>query len=154
MQSSFRKVLGSVLHSDDSDPSDHSFLPCKDLKCLLFAISLFTIWITTIMILVSYIDILDYIGNDRQCLIEGEELFNEDKVANVNVTYRATGDAYNVSAVCVHENIEDSKNSDVSIDIDKHDKKNMASKCTCDPDRFGKCEHVVATLIYLHRYPS
>ena len=106
------------------------------------------------MILVSYIDILDYIGDDRKCLMKGEELFNEDKVANVHVTYRATGDTYNVSAVCEDKIIEDSKNNDVTIDIHKSNNKNMESKCTCEPDRCGKCEHVVATLIYLHRYSS
>ncbi|XP_034242904.1 putative zinc finger protein 840 [Thrips palmi] len=103
------------------------------------------------MILVSYIDILDFVGGDRLCLIEGEEIFNDNKVANVEVLCRSAGECYDVSATC--QDTSHSKNVTVCIKIDENKKKSFLSNCTCVRSGLGKCGHVAAILIYLHRNP-
>ncbi|KAK3927932.1 Zinc finger protein 569 [Frankliniella fusca] len=105
------------------------------------------------MILVSYIDILDYIHDDRQCLIEGEELFNENKVKNVSVCCRDIHNLLEVSALCACSNEPNSKDCQISIEINQEDTKGISSSCSCKSDRPSKCQHVVATLIHLHRHP-
>lgn len=102
------------------------------------------------MILVSYVDILDFIGDDRLCLIQGEELFNESKVSRVQVLCRSSEECYDVSALC-QDTSHSNKNVDVCIKIDQNKKKTLLSKCTCGPGELGKCGHVAAILIYLHR---
>ncbi|XP_052127274.1 zinc finger protein 850-like isoform X2 [Frankliniella occidentalis] len=105
------------------------------------------------MVLVSYIDILDYIHDDRQCLIEGENLFNGNKVKNVKISCRAIDDVFEVSALCVCSNESNLKDSFISIEINQGDQKSISSKCTCESDRLSKCQHVAAALIHLHRHP-
>lgn len=103
------------------------------------------------MTLVSYIDILDYIDNDRECLIKGEELFNENKVKNVHTSPTNVAGAYEVTANC--DCNDTSKSNDVCVEISHVGKRSLSSKCTCDYGSCGKCQHVAATLIYLHRHP-
>lgn len=102
------------------------------------------------MTLVSYIDILDYVGDDRQCLIEGEDVFNQNRVEDVQVSCRTNDNVYEVTAVCACQEAT-AKNSAVSIEISQTETKTLSYKCTCDSHHLRKCHHVAATLIYLHR---
>lgn len=100
------------------------------------------------MALVSYVDILEVVGELKDFkakLVEGESIAQSGGIAEFSVKDRGKG-VLDLSAVCQLEHASHI----ISISIIS-EPRILDCKCSCLDGKTGKCQHVVATLIHIHR---
>ena len=104
------------------------------------------------MALISYVDILEVVGelaDFKAKLKEGEEIAQNGGVIKLRIKDGKTNGAHDISASCY--SVEDKQslfNVSISVVIEP---RSLQCKCSCLDEKSDKCEHVVATLIHIHR---
>ncbi|KAE8741147.1 hypothetical protein FOCC_FOCC013309 [Frankliniella occidentalis] len=103
------------------------------------------------MALVSYVDILEVVGELKDFkvkLVEGEGIANRGGIKEIRVNERGPG-VSDISALC-ESNVEDQIPYSISISV-VEEPRLLHCECSCLDGKSGKCQHVVATLIHIHR---
>lgn len=103
------------------------------------------------MALVSYVDILEVVGelNDFKAkLVEGEQIAQRGGVTDLSVRKASPREGcWAVSALC--QSGTESTPHVVSVSV--CEPRSVDCQCSCLHGESGKCKHVVATLMHIHR---
>lgn len=104
------------------------------------------------MALISYVDILEVVGELKDFkakLVEGEEIAQKGGITELCVNdKKATG--VDISASC--QSVEEGELPPFQVSISVvSEPRTLKCKCSCLDGKSDKCQHVVATLIHLHR---
>lgn len=102
------------------------------------------------MALVSYVDILEVVGELKDFkakLVEGERIAQNGGISKLAVNENTKG-VFDVTASC--QSSEENTSFLVSISV-VCEPRILDCKCSCLEGKSGKCQHVVATLMHIHR---
>lgn len=107
------------------------------------------------MALVSYVDILEVVGelsDFKAKLVEGEQIAQRGGVTDLHVKEGGHG-VWNISAQCQHSESTSKKITSISVSVTVVSEPRLLDcQCSCLNGKSGKCQHVVATLMHIHRF--